>query len=116
MQQLTNPSPAPFTVPTQAGLGNPAYRMRVLSRLMGGIEITRPTGCWLWNHGCSRDGHATVSFQGRLRLAHWVAWILLVAPVPAGVDLVRTCHTRQCSPQRSCRHLRCVNPRHLVPA
>lgn len=106
----------PVLVDTTLGLGSPDYRARLLARLIGGIEKDR-RGCWMWNRSADTAGNATVFFRNRPRVAHWVAWVLLVGPVAAGVQLDRTCHTAACATRRTCRHLRCVNPQHLtIPA
>lgn len=102
-----------ITVDTTLGLGSPDYRTRVLDRLTAGVDIDRHTGCWIWNRAASRDGHGLVHFRGRLRPAHWVAYVLLVAPLDVDQHLDHTCHTPRCR-RDVCRHLRCVNPQHLT--
>lgn len=104
----------PVKVATDLGLGSPNYRDRLLARLMAGVEVDRRSGCWMWTRSADTAGNATVFFRNRPRVAHWVAWVLLVGPMPAGARLDRTCHTAACATRRTCRHLRCVNPQHLT--
>ncbi len=104
----------PVPVANDLGLGSPTYRGRVLARLMGGIEVDRRSGCWMWQRSSDVHGNGTVFFRGRPRRAHWVAYVLLVAPAAAGAEVDHLCHTRGC--RGVCRHLRCVNPRHLAAA
>lgn len=104
----------PVNVDTSLGLGDPAYRARVLARLMGGVDVDRRTGCWIWQRSSDVHGNATVFFRGRPRVARWVAYVLLVAPATADSEVGHLCHTAACAKRRACRHLRCVNPRHLA--
>lgn len=64
------------------------------------------SGCWLWRAHTTRptNGYGVVRRNGRMQLAHRVAYELLVGPIPEGLDLDHRCRTRLC-----------VNPAHLEP-
>ena len=59
----------------------------------------RPAGCWMWT-GRQIKGYG----QYGSRLAHRVAYLLLVGPIPDGLEIDHTC-----------RRPLCVNPAHLEP-
>jgi hypothetical protein len=62
--------------------------------------------CWLWLGYC-RDGEGRypwMYFEGRPLAAYRVAYILLVGPIPEGLQL-----------DHLCRVPPCVNPAHLEP-
>lgn len=63
-----------------------------------------PGGCWLWPGSKSHDGYGKIRRDGRTQLVHRVAYELHVGPVPDGLALDHTCHTRAC-----------FNPAHLEP-
>lgn len=65
-------------------------------------KISRgPGGCWTWEGRVGNDGYGRAGHK----LAHRVAYELLVGPIPKGADL----HHR-------CRHRSCVNVRgHVIP-
>lgn len=64
------------------------------------------TGCWLWMMSTRPDGYGEF-YTGVVkltRLAHRVAYMMFVGPVPEGLDLDHLCRVRSC-----------VNPAHLEP-
>lgn len=66
------------------------------------VNIT--DGCWTWNGGTTVHGYGQMSVNYRKVLAHRFAYELLVAPIPAGMEIDHLCRVR-----------RCVNPRHMEP-
>lgn len=79
---------------------------RFWSRVSGG-DFTQ---CWEWRQPPSREGHYAVfrvtNGAGGLYTAqaHRVAYELLIAPIPEGLELDHLCRNRPC-----------VNPWHLDP-
>lgn len=65
-----------------------------------------PTGfCWNWTAMKTRDGYGRFAVDSRhSRLAHRIAYTLLVGEVPSGLEL-----------DHLCRNKACVNPDHLEP-
>lgn len=63
------------------------------------------TGCWLWTGSCFSLGYGQFHINRCPKLAHRVAYEMLVGPIPRGLELDHLCHVRSC-----------VNPQHLRPA
>jgi hypothetical protein len=59
-------------------------------------------GCWLWTGCVSKDGYGMLRRNGRMAMAHRVAYELLVDEIPAGLTI-----------DHLCRVPACVNPKHL---
>lgn len=59
--------------------------------------------CWPWI-ASTAHGYGQINRDGRPRMAHRVAYELLVGPIPEGLDLDHLCSTP-----------RCCNPSHLEP-
>lgn len=59
--------------------------------------------CWPWL-ASTVHGYGQINRDGRPRMAHRVAYELLVGPIPEGLDLDHLCRTHCC-----------VNPAHLEP-
>lgn len=62
------------------------------------------SGCWLWTGAVTSSGYGSVGVNGRSESAHRHLYALLVAPIPAGLEIDHLCRVRLC-----------VNPDHLEP-
>lgn len=65
-------------------------------------KVDRTETCWLWTGTVLAKGYGQFSLRGRLLRAHRVAYLVLVGPIPDGMQVEHRCRVR-----------RCVNPRHL---
>lgn len=71
------------------------------------IRAGRPDSadeCWPWPGSKTTGGYGKIQHDGRLQLAHRVAYELHVGPIPDGLMLDHICFERDC-----------FNPRHLEP-
>lgn len=66
--------------------------------------VDHASGCWLWTACLTKNGYGRFSWDGKVRLAHRVAYELLVGPIPEGLEIDHLCRVRHC-----------VNPDHLEP-
>lgn len=86
--------------------GDPNVRYRFYgddeARLWAHVDKT--DSCWFWTGLLNHAGYGRVWNDGAVRLAHRVAYELVVGPIPSGLTLDHLCRTR-----------RCVNPTHLEP-
>lgn len=64
-------------------------------------EVTED-GCWLWTGYRSPAGYGQAGYEGKVWLAHRLAWTLTNGPIPAGLQV---CH--------ACDRPPCINPAHL---
>lgn len=81
---------------------NTAARVAPLPRLLSRIAV-HPNGCWLWT-GCRSNGYGQIGMDGRMMLAHRLAYELIIGPIPTGLHIDHLCRTPLC-----------VNPAHLEP-
>lgn len=83
---------------------------RLLARAVAG-----PNDCLIWTGFVDGDGYGKYTVQNRGRYVHRIVHEELVGPIPAGMQLDHTCHTRDanCPGGNGCAHRRCINPLHL---
>lgn len=80
-------------------------RQRLLSRVSkDGPASWAGQPCWIWTRGKLSNGYAVVSYQGKNRLAHRLAYTIFRRPIPDGLQIDHLCGNRAC-----------VNPDHLEP-
>lgn len=91
-----------------------------LDRLRSAYVVDE-SGCWLWQRHLGPGGYGTFNVDGRRMGAHRASYLLLVGPIPDGLDIDHQCHNEaaargECAGGPSCLHRACVNPAHLEPA
>jgi HNH endonuclease len=76
-----------------------------------------PDACWPWTGGIEKPGYGFIFVNGgkpRLQKAHRFSYEHFIGPIPDGLEIDHTCHTKACPvPGMGDPHRRCVNPRHL---
>lgn len=84
-----------------------------LERLMEKVRVL-DNGCWEYT-GFTSDGYGRFWTDDSI-YAHVNSFLLHGGVIPVGLELDHTCHkTAECPGGPSCRHRRCVNPKHLEP-
>lgn len=75
--------------------------------LNGPIPEARPDlgPCWIWTASRTSSGYGQLACRpGPPQRAHRIAYVLIVGPIPEGLELDHVCRVRAC-----------VNPAHLEP-
>lgn len=67
-------------------------------------EGDRDCDCWIWTRYCDPLGYGHVNVDGQMKLAHRVAYELLIGPIPEGKESHHVCENPSC-----------VNPAHIEP-
>lgn len=90
--------------PFSSGAGSTVADLdfRAIERFWSKVDQDGP--CWLWTAGCTSRGYGAFTANSRQRLAHRVAYQLLIGPIPQGLTLDHLCRRRNC-----------VRPDHLEP-
>jgi len=63
------------------------------------VDKTDPSGCWMWRGSILWNGYGQVSWQGRMRKTHHVAWMLAGRECPdwsKRMTLDHICERRAC--------------------
>lgn len=88
--------------PTAAELLAPGNRRRAAAgRLLTRFTV-QPNGCWRWDRAVTTSGYGHFSIESIYYQAHRLLYILLVGPIPDGLE-----------PDHLCRNRWCVNPTHM---
>jgi hypothetical protein len=68
--------------------------------LMQRVEIDYVTGCWNWQLFKRKDGYGNCSISHKNRppdqLAHRLAYIVFIGPIPDGLQARHQCHNNGC--------------------
>src|SRR5215831_2389589 len=79
-----------------------------------------PAACWPWMANKTQSGHGLFrvsqhdQWPEKSHVAHRIAYILVYGPIPSGLEIDHTCHTKDCPfPGPRCLHRACCNPAHL---
>lgn len=72
-------------------------------RFWNKVQPNPDTGCWEWTGSKNkRAPYGRFLWQGKVELAHRLAYEMLIGPIPEGLVI-----------DHCCRHHSCVNPAHL---
>ena len=79
-------------------------RMPLRERLMQYVQLEGE--CWIWTGAKDPKGYGRINYNGHAKsaLAHRVAYMEFVGPIPDGLEL-----------DHLCRNPSCINPEHLEP-
>lgn len=80
-------------------------RSAALDRFHTKYTINPSTGCWEWNTTL-KNGYGTFYFEGKVRRAHRVSYVLFVGDIPPGAEIDHVYDW-------GCRSKACANPDHL---
>ena len=77
--------------------------MSTMERFWTKVDTT-PTihQCWVWTAAKSSKGYGSIKLDGKVQVAHRVAYETLVGPIPDGLHIDHLCRNRAC-----------VNPDHM---
>lgn len=86
-----------------------------MERFMELVKVDPVTGCWMWQGYINWCGYGRFRYQGRDYMAHRMAHILFIGPIPDGFDVDHKCHwwDKSCTSGDHCPHRACCNPLHL---
>ena len=73
------------------------------SRFWSAVDRRGADECWPWTGYLHRYGYGERKFDGRMRKAHQIAYLLTHGPIAEGLLVRHTCHYRAC-----------CNPAHLI--
>lgn len=91
------------------GQVTPAYDAMARERFEALANQADPeSGCLLWGGTTGNHGYGLFWYQGKMHLAHRIAWMLYRECIPEGLHID---HVKA----RGCRHKTCVRLDHLEP-
>lgn len=69
-------------------------------------KVDKSDACWIWRGATTKpeNGYGQIRLDGKMQVAHRIAYELEVGQIPSGMDLDHLCRVRLC-----------VNPAHLEP-
>lgn len=85
------------------GHASRVVRGTVEQRFWAKVDRAGPMSCWSWT-GAGAPSYGAFRYEGRQQPAHRVAYMMLVGPIPDGLQI-----------DHLCRNPNCVNPGHLEP-
>ncbi len=77
------------------------HKLPIAERMASKTLVTDT--CWIWQDAPCTDGYGQIRHDGRMWMAHRLAYTLAVGEIPAGAVIDHQCRVRMC-----------VNPAHLA--
>lgn len=65
-------------------------------RFLEKVDVKSNSECWEWKASKQSDGYGQFGFNGKVQLAHRVAWILFHGDIPDNQFVLHTCDNRGC--------------------
>lgn len=59
-------------------------------------KVNKTGDCWLWTAALHRNGYGAFRLNGKVALAHRVAYEIGKGPIPEGMQIDHVCHRRHC--------------------
>lgn len=88
-------------------------RVSIVEAILARCRRT-PSGCLLWQRGCTGDGYGAISIEGKKAYVHRVVFEQTHGPIPEGHQIDHTCANEPGLRRRERRaRRRCCNPEHL---
>ena len=91
-------------------------RLAPADRFWSLVDKRSPDECWPWQGQLTKQGYGEFYVGGegyRSTTAQRAAYEFAVGPIPEGMEIDHTCHTKSCKLTITCPHRRCCNPHHL---
>ena len=73
-----------------------------MKRFWDKVDVKGPDDCWEWKASLYGSGYGQFYFDGKVRGAHRVSYLLSVGEIPEGMQILHSCDNRKC-----------CNPAHL---
>lgn len=59
-------------------------------------KVQKTESCWLWTAACSGEGYGAFHYEGKVHLAHRLAYIDAKGPIPESLECDHLCRVRRC--------------------
>lgn len=60
------------------------------------LGVAKGEKCWLWTRAANNKGYGVSYHDGKVRLAHRIAWMLTFGPISEGLSVLHHCDTPLC--------------------
>lgn len=83
---------------------HPEFTEKRIALFVASFSREQESGCWIWQGAKSHAGYGKVSYKGKTYIAHRLAYLMFVGPMPEDFEVHHKCKNKACHAENTLRY------------